>query len=89
MTPETIKHLRQGMSENKTNSTTTTISLADLTKQLNEVFPQKPPSKFLIEAMFNRFRPLRIRQGGEGYEQAEDMDIVDFLLGCNLLSRVN
>ena len=37
--------------------------------------------------MFNRFRPLKIKAGGEGIEQVADMDIVDFLLGCNLLSR--
>lgn len=37
--------------------------------------------------MYNRFRAVRPKETGEGIELVEEMDIVDFLLGMNLLSR--
>ena len=42
----------------------------------------------LVSALFERFRPLEVVLNTEGIQQGKDMDIVDFLLGCNLLSRV-
>ncbi len=75
------------MADNRTDSSTTTISLEDLKKCLEDKFGNKAPGHDLCEALYNRFRPLKIKAGGEGIEQTDDMDIVDFLLGCNLLSR--
>ena len=46
----------------------------------------KPPSEALVIAMYNRFRPFKVKE--EGIELLEEMDIVDFLLAMNLLSRV-
>jgi len=37
--------------------------------------------------LYNRFRAVRPKETGEGIELVEEMDIVDFLLGMNLLSR--
>jgi hypothetical protein len=52
-------------------------------------FTAYPPSEAMINALFNRFRPVRIKENCEGITQAEDeLDIVDFLLAMNLLSRV-
>lgn len=62
--------------------------MEQLTKCLNEQFDAKKPSSHLVQALFDRFRPWRIGQNQEGIEQEPEMDIVDFLLGCNLLSRV-
>ena len=62
--------------------------MADLTECLHTQFPDKPPSKHLIQALFNRFKPLKVSRDCEGIFRGEEMDIVDFLLGCNLLSRV-
>ena len=70
------------------NSWLATISKEDLTECLHAQFPMKTPSAHLINALFRRFRPLKVDIGCEGIEQADEMDIVDFLLGCNLLSRV-
>ena len=87
LTTESIKAIAQLMADNRTDSSTTTISLEDLKKCLEDKFGSKAPGIDLCEALYNRFRPLKIKAGGEGIEQTEDMDIVDFLLGCNLLSR--
>ena len=88
MTPEAIKNLRQLMFESKSNSNTTTINKEHLTLHLAEIFHQKPPSEYLIDALYNRFKPLKIGREGQGVEQGEEMDIIDFLMACNLLSRV-
>ena len=60
----------------------------DLTECLHAQFPQKPPSNHLVEALFQRFRPLKVSRDTEGLIRGDEMDIVDFLLGCNLISRV-
>jgi len=75
------------MEKNRTDSSTTTISLENLRKCLETTFGSKAPSVELMEALHSRFRPLSVKQGGEGIESSGDMDIVDFLLGCNLLAR--
>ena len=87
LTNESIKAIAQLMADNRTDSSTTTISLTDLKKCLEAKFGNKAPCHELCLALYNRFRPLKIKAGGEGIEQIDDMDIVDFLLGCNLLSR--
>ena len=53
-----------------------------------EQFPDKRPSAHLVNALFERFKPLHVKEDEDGIAQGEQMDIVDFLLGCNLLSRV-
>lgn len=65
-----------------------TINFKDLTECLNAQFPGKPASEHLVRALFERFRPLKVGRDVEGITQGDAMDIVDFLLGCNLLSRV-
>ena len=65
-----------------------TISLQVLTECLNSQFPEKIPSAHLVKALFERFRPLKVGKEQEGFVRGDEMDIVDFLLGCNLLSRV-
>ena len=62
--------------------------MADLTECLHQEFPDKKPSKHLIQALFNRFKPLKVTRDSEGIFRGDEMDIVDFLLGYNLLSRV-
>ena len=58
-------------------------------KCIVDQFKAYPPSEAMINALFNRFRPVRIKENCEGIMQAEDeIDIVDFLLGMNLLSRI-
>ena len=90
------------MFESKTNSNTSkwlldspnistliaTISREHLQHHLNEIFHQNPPKEHLVDALYNRFRPLKIGEGFQGIEQMEEMDIIDFLMACNLLSRV-
>lgn len=65
-----------------------TISIEDLTDCLDKVFLVKKPSQLLVQALFNRFKPLKVTRDVEGFVRGDDMDIVDFLLGCDLLSRV-
>ena len=65
-----------------------TISKPDLIVCLKEIFDKRPPSMRLIEALFRRFRPLKVGPNGEGIMSHDEMDIVDLLLSLNLLSRV-
>ena len=88
MTPESIKSLALKMENKKEDSVQTWIKKEDLTSCLAEQFPDKTPSGHLVNALFERFRPLKVSADSEGIFKAKDMDIVDFLLGCNLLSRV-
>lgn len=76
------------MDAKKSDSVQTTISIEDLTDCLREVFKAKPPSPHLVQALFHRFKPLKVVRDQEGLVRGDDMDIVDFLLACNLLSRV-
>jgi len=76
------------MDAKKSDSVQTTISIEDLTDCLDKVFLVKKPSQLLVQALFNRFKPLKVTRDVEGFVRGDDMDIVDFLLGCDLLSRV-
>lgn len=51
-------------------------------------FVSYPPSETLINALFERFKPVRIKDNCEGITTASEVDIVDFLLAMNLLSRI-
>ena len=42
----------------------------------------------LVLALFSRFRQFKVKEGSEGIELSAEMDIIDFLLGINLLSRI-
>jgi len=42
----------------------------------------------LVLALFGRFRQFKVKEGSEGIELSAEMDIIDFLLGINLLSRI-
>jgi len=48
----------------------------------------KPAPEHLIQALFNRFRPFKIKPEGDGIELGVEMDIIDFLLAMDLLSRI-
>ena len=39
-------------------------------------------------ALFNRFRQFKVKENAEGIDLAPEMDIIDFLLGMNILSRI-
>ena len=88
MTPESIKSLALKLEGQKQASTETGIKKEILDKCLAEQFPDKRPSGHLVNALFERFKPLQVKEDEDGIAQGEQMDIVDFLLGCNLLSRV-
>jgi hypothetical protein len=65
------------------------MSLSAFRSYLLDQFELKPPSENLINAMFRRFRPVRIGDNCEGIQVIEDeIDMIDFLLGMNLLSRI-
>lgn len=51
-------------------------------------FTVKPAPEHLIQALFNRFRPFKIKPEGDGIELGVEMDIIDFLLAMDLLSRI-
>lgn len=46
------------------------------------------PNPSLISTLFDRFRPVRITEDCKGIAAEKDVDLTDFLLGMNLLSRV-
>ena len=55
---------------------------------INGEFKVRPAPEHLILALFNRFRPFKIKPDGEGIELGVEMDIIDFLLAMDLLSRI-
>lgn len=63
------------------------MSKALYKKIIAEEFSKKPPSEQLINALFERFRPFKIRKDGEDFEVVNEIDVVDFMLGLNFLSR--
>jgi len=65
-----------------------TLSFKDFHKCINEEFRVKPVPEPLVLALFGRFRQFKIKEGSEGIELSAEMDIIDFLLGINLLSRI-
>lgn len=48
----------------------------------------RPAPEHLHIALFNRFRQFKVKENSEGIELAAEMDIIDFLLGMNILSRI-
>lgn len=74
--------------EEKESSNATTIDLEPFTKCLEKVFKNPNPDRLFIEALYHRFKPVRSKEdGANGVVRDEKMDIVDFLLAMNLLSR--
>jgi hypothetical protein len=65
-----------------------TLSFKDFHKCINEEFRVKPVPEPLVLALFGRFRQFKVKEGSEGIELSAEMDIIDFLLGINLLSRI-
>ena len=65
-----------------------TLSYKDFSKCINEEFRVKPVPEPLVHALFGRFRQFKVKEGSEGIELSAEMDIIDFLLGINLLSRI-
>ena len=41
-----------------------------------------------MKSLFNRFKPVKIKENFEGIQKSDEVEIVDFLLGMNLLSRI-
>lgn len=70
------------------NSSATTINYQIFRECLNKEFATKPAPEHLILALFNRFRPFKIKPEGDGIELGVEMDIIDFLLAMDLLSRI-
>ena len=55
---------------------------------INEEFKIRPAPEHLIRALFDRFRPFQIKDNSEGIALGAEMDIIDFLLAMDLLSRI-
>ena len=52
---------------------------------MNQEFRNKPVNEIMMLALYNRFRPLRIKP--DSAELSSEMDVLDFCLGINCLSR--
>lgn len=48
----------------------------------------RPVPEHLVVSLFNRFRQFKVKENSEGIELSPEMDIIDFLLCINLLSRI-
>lgn len=62
-----------------------TISQTDFKKCMNQEFKNKPVNEIMMLALYNRFRPLRMKP--DSCELSSEMDVLDFCLGINCLSR--
>lgn len=47
----------------------------------------RPAPEHLIEALFHRFRPFKMLE--DKVDMGAEMDIIDFLLAMDLLSRID
>lgn len=56
-------------------------------KIMKETFKEKPPGESLLVALYDRFRPFKIRKDGEDFELINEVDVLDLMLGLNFLSR--
>ncbi len=74
------------MLESKESSNSTTLNYIKFNQCLKNIFSEKPPAEQLVKAMFQRFRPQIVKPDG-GFDSHRDTDILDFLIGINLLSR--
>jgi hypothetical protein len=54
---------------------------------MTESFKERPPAESLLLAIFERFRPFKLRRDGEDFDLINEVDVVDLMLGLNLLSR--
>lgn len=85
---DSIKSLAQRLAEKKINSSATTMSLINFRDCMSQEFRVRPAPEHLIVALFNRFRQFRVKENADAVELHPEMDIIDFLLGINLLSRI-
>jgi Ca2+-binding EF-hand superfamily protein len=58
-----------------------------LQSELQKAFKLCPPSETLVYALHNRFRKLKFTTNGDDIDKKTDMDILDFLIAMNLLTR--
>ena len=45
------------------------------------------PSDILLNALYDRFRPFKINKQGEDFYSVDEVDVLNLMLGLNLLSR--
>jgi hypothetical protein len=95
VTTETLKELKRRMDEAKINTSDKLMPYEAFAGVIRNQFrsPKEAreryvPSDTLIKALFDRFRPVKIKDNCEGIMTETDVDIVDFLLAMNLLSRM-
>lgn len=69
------------------NTFLATIPLTVFRIEMHKQFKNKPLNEPMIMALYNRFRPLKINHKGDSAELQTEMDVLDFLLGINCLSR--
>ncbi len=80
--------LKKTIDSRKDNTAMTLMTFDKFRSCLIDQFTSHPPSETLINSLFERFRPVKIKENCEGITTATDVDIVDFLLALNLLSRI-
>jgi hypothetical protein len=87
---EKIVVLHRSFVEHKTHSSAETVSKHIYRKIMGEEFKSPPVGEILLNALFERFRPFRCKKNDDDYEfyQEQALDVLDFLLGLNLLSRI-
>lgn len=64
------------------------MSFLNFKECLQAEFRARPVPEHLIVALFNRFRQFKVKDNSEGIDLSPEMDIIDFLLCINLLSRI-
>ena len=64
------------------------MSYPNFKECINSQFKERSVPEHLTMALFNRFRQFKVKENSEGTEMSPEMDILDFLLCINLLSRI-
>lgn len=62
------------------------MNFKDFKTCCNSVFRNKSLVEPLMWALFHRFKQFKIKE--DSYDVSSEMDILDFLLGINCLSRI-
>lgn len=87
MSFEKIKQLKKKLTSTfGTINTTIKQSQSDFQQVLRTTF-DPPPTEELVSALHHRFRRFKISQAGEDIEKKAEMEILDFLIALNLLTR--
>jgi hypothetical protein len=66
VTPETLKELKRTIDSRKENTAMTLMSFEKFRSCLIDQFASHPPCETLINSLFDRFRPVRIKENCEG-----------------------